>query len=279
MFDHLDEIDPLLRTGATQTNEVNRSCLWFAALRGAAADVPDRPIAFVEIGHVGRAQPAVRPVRATTSATGRSAATPASPVRLASELLGHGAPIDAPLPPIVHRVGIDLDPIDVRDPVAASWLQACVWPEQLHRHARLGAALDLAAADPPTIVQGDALDELADVVEDCPDDAHVVVINSWVLVYLRRERQEALGTLIDTLGASRPLTWLSAEHPTCLERYADPDPGASTLSRTARRHDPVARRRRDVRCRRWCTRTSAGWSGDQPMTRRAPGPLGSVDHM
>ncbi len=49
---------------------------------------------------------------------------------------------------------------------------------------------------------------------------------------MQRDRREARGTLIDMLGASRPLTWLSAEHPTCLARYADPDPEASTSSRT-----------------------------------------------
>ena len=231
VFDHLDELDPLLRTGATQTNEVNRSCLWFAGLRGAAADEPDRPIALVEIG-ASAGLNLLFDRYAYDYGDGVMRGVANSPVRLATELIGHSAPVDAPLPPVVHRVGIDLDPIDVRDPTAAAWLRACVWPEQLDRHARLAAALDLAAAGPPTIVRGDALDELPDVVEDLPDDAHVVVVNSWVLVYVERERREALGRLIDTLGTTRPLTWLSAEHPTCLARYADPDPEASTLSRT-----------------------------------------------
>jgi hypothetical protein len=231
VFDHLDQLDPLLRTGATQTNEVNRSCLWFAALRAAAADLPDRPLAMVEVG-TSAGLNLLFDRYAYDFGDGMVRGDPASPVRLACDPRGTAPPLDAPLPPVVRRVGIDRDPIDVRDLEASRWLEACVWPEQLDRHRRLRAALAVAREEPPETVAGDLVDELPDVVEGCPDDAHVVVVNSWVMVYVERARRAAFASILDTLGATRPLTWISAEHPTCIDRFADPDPGASTLSRT-----------------------------------------------
>jgi hypothetical protein len=226
VFDHLDAVEPLLRAGSTQTNEPNRSCLWHVALREAAADDPEvdgRPIALVEVGASAGLNLLVDRY-AYDFGDGVVRGAVDSPVRLASELRSEAPPhLDVPLPDIVERVGVDLDPINVRDAEATRWLQACVWPEQLDRHERLRAALTLAAADPPTIVQGDAVDEIADVVEECPDDAHVVVVNSWAMVYLERSRREAFATILDRLGASRPLTWISAEHPTCLALFRDPD--------------------------------------------------------
>ena len=77
---------------------------------------------------------------------------PASPVQLAADV--HGA---APLPDldvlpgIASVQGVDLSPVDVRDPGAREWLGALVWPENHGQRALLASALAVVAADPPRI--------------------------------------------------------------------------------------------------------------------------------
>ena len=57
-------------------------------------------------------------------------------------------------PEVVWRAGLDLNPLDVTNPVDLAWLDALIWPEHAHRRARLRAAAALAAAEPALLVQG-----------------------------------------------------------------------------------------------------------------------------
>lgn len=207
--DHRSEVEHLIATRSTQTNEVNRSCLWFAALRVAAADLPGRPIAFVEVG--ASAGLNLRFDRyAYDFGDGTARGDDASTVRLGCRLGGPPLPLDTSLQ-VSHRIGLDRNPVDLSDPAERRWLKACIWPEQPERHVRFDAAADLCVADPPTIVADDAVDGIADVVEALPDEAHVVIVNSWVLTYLSNERRDAFERVVDLLGADRSITRISAE--------------------------------------------------------------------
>ena len=52
-------------------------------------------------------------------------------------------------------------PIDVLDDDAVRWLEACVWPDQADRFARLVAAIGIARRHPPDVRSGDAVGDLA----------------------------------------------------------------------------------------------------------------------
>jgi len=84
----------------------------------------------------------------------QSLGDPASPVQLAASIVGDRPVPSRVLPQVVARVGVDRDPVEVTDADAARWLRACVWPDQPERAARLQAALALAAAAPPLLLQG-----------------------------------------------------------------------------------------------------------------------------
>ena len=69
-------------------------------------------------------------------------------------------PLPAELPRVVWRAGIDLNPLDVRNPDDVAWLEALIWPEQDFRRERLRRAIAVARADPPLLVAGDLNDQL-----------------------------------------------------------------------------------------------------------------------
>jgi len=208
--DHASELTTLIATRTTQTNEVNRSCLWFAALRHAAGDADDRPIALIEVGASAGLNLHPDGYRYDFG-DGRVRGDAGSAVSLACQITGGSPPLDRELPPIIDRVGIDLHPIDPTDPVEARWLQACVWPEQLERHRRLDAALTFAVDHPVRMIADDAVDGLADAIESCDADAHVVVIHSWMLTYVAKDRRAAFASVLELAGRDRTLTWISAE--------------------------------------------------------------------
>ena len=192
------EADPeLLRremlARATQTNEPARA----AALLPALARIPG-PIALVEVGcSAGLLLQLDRYGYAYATPTGTHRVGPQQGLVLRCEVTGE-LPLPDDVPHVVHRVGIDRNPLDPADPGAAAWLRALVWPGPQHdaRLARLEPALALAAAHPHDRVTGDLVDELPGVLAGLPAGATPVVLASQTLVYLdddaRRRFQEAV---------------------------------------------------------------------------------------
>lgn len=208
--DHHNELEQLIASRSTQTNEVNRSCLWFVALRHATADLVDRPVSVIEIGASAGLNLWFDRYRYDFG-DGRRRGEPGSAVHLRCEIRSGAPDLDSPLPVIRSRVGLDLDPIDLGNAAERRWLKACLWPGQADRHERFDAAADLAMTEPPRVVRDDAVDGIADLIEECDPDDHIVIMNSWVLTYLRRDRRAALDRIIDLAATDRDVTWISAE--------------------------------------------------------------------
>ncbi|TRW14809.1 DUF2332 domain-containing protein [Glacieibacterium frigidum] len=135
-----------------------------------------------------------------------------APVRLAPDW--QGPPPPAADVRIVARRGVDLAPIDVRDPAARDRLLAYVWPEQTARVARLEAALAAAAADPAPIDAGDAAAWVEAHV--APVDGRCgVVLHSIAFQYFPATTKARIAAHMTAQGAlataTAPLAWLRYE--------------------------------------------------------------------
>lgn len=229
---HRERITEGLATRSTQTNEVNRSCLWRVALAELGSLGIER-VALVEVGASAGLNlfPDLHHYRYGEVDIG----DPDAGADLVCDPIGGRATeavLRGTLPTIAHRAGIDLHPIDPTDPDATRWLRACLWPEQPQRAARLEAAIAIAAVDAgqrttPLVTRADAVDGLPAALEACPDDATVVVINSWVMTYLPRRRRTELAEVVDDASAERDVIWLCAEAPTVVE-WMGSDPWGAT---------------------------------------------------
>lgn len=130
-----------------------------------------------------------------------------SPVLLPSVVAGELPRLR--VPDVVWRAGIDLDPIDVREPADRAWLESLIWPGEHERSARIAAAMALAAADPPLLRAGDAIDRLDEMAAAAPAGARLVVTTPGVLVYLPRRRRFELIDRIRALDAH----WITIDPP------------------------------------------------------------------
>jgi len=205
-----DELRSTVATRAVQTNEVNRSCLWHAAVR-AAIDPgdQDRPLAVVEVGASAGLNLWFDRYGATLG--GHRLGPPGAPVELDCPVVIGEPPLGRLLSPVVWRRGVDVAPVDLGDVGERRWLKACIWAEEADRHRRFDAAADFCGRHPPTVVADDAVDGAADLIEAAPAGAQVVVLGSWVLTYLSPERRAAFASVLDLLGRGRDLTWVAAE--------------------------------------------------------------------
>jgi len=214
---HADRVVAECAARSVQTNEPGRC----APLLYALQHIPG-PIALLEVG--ASAGLCLYPDRyayrfhsgATTAALGRS------PVVIEAELRGD-TPAPRALPEIVWRAGIDPRPRDAADQADRRWMTGLVWPGETGRAERIAAALDVAAADPPLLVAGDASapGALAALAARAPAGATLVVTTPGVLPHLPRADRERL---IDAIGALEA-RWITLDAPDLHDAWTRrPDP-------------------------------------------------------
>ena len=99
-------------------------------------------------------------------------------------------------------------------------LRSFVWPDQADRHARLDAALTVAAEVPVTVERADAAQWVADQLAEPVPGVATVVYHSIVWPYLPVDTRAGLTLAVETAGGEAtpdaPLAWLRME--------AGPDP-------------------------------------------------------
>ena len=178
-------IQKLTLSRSTQTNDPRRCTPLLVALQRIRG-----PIALIEVG--ASAGLTMFPDRYSYrwQAPGRAIASdPAdgpSTVTLGADIAGWSA--SPPRRPVIeYREGIDLNPLDVRNPDDREWLEALVWPEQHERLDIVRAASGIVAESPPLITAGDAVAEVRAAVARARKSAPGATIVIWspaVLVYL-----------------------------------------------------------------------------------------------
>lgn len=200
VLEHRDEVEALLLTHSTQTNEAGRCSVLLPAL----GLIPG-PLALLEVG--ASAGLCLLPDRyGYDYGEGRRLGVLDSAVQLTCRTIGP-VPLPERMPEVVWRAGLDLAPVDVRDDDAVRWLEACVWPDQPHRLARLRAAVSVAREDPPRVVAGDLLEATAALAAEAPRDATLVIFHTTVLMYVAPEDRARFAATVAGIDA----VWLSNE--------------------------------------------------------------------
>jgi hypothetical protein len=235
--EHRAELEPLIATKVTNTNEVGRCAFLHAAFRVVAKEV-GAPLHLVEIGpSAGLNQRwdtyAVRYHRGDEIV--RVGPEDASLI-LDVELRGDVSPPVGPTPKIASRIGLELNPVDLSDPDQRDWLRALVWPDQVARFGQLEKALEIAKGVKSNIRVGDALTLLPDVLAELPKDEPVCVYHTFVTYQFSEEMRQALDDMLIVVSLRRPV-WrisiegtLSGEAPMLLCSYKDGSREKRTLA-------------------------------------------------
>jgi hypothetical protein len=198
------EIRSLMLARSTQTNEPARC----ATLLPVLMQLP-QPLALLEVG--ASAGLCLLPDRYAYDFDGHrlTPANATAPPRFACHVDG-AVPLPRHLPQSVWRAGLDLDPIDVRDNDQCAWLEALVWPDQEQRLRHLRAAFALARHDPPRLLRGNLLHDVAKLAAEAPRDATLVIFHTAVLGYVAEQAQrDAFARSLSDLDC----VWISNEGP------------------------------------------------------------------
>ncbi len=193
----------------TRANETGRCAVLYPAIAEAAHRAGANAVGLIDVGCSAGLNLNVDRVGLTYS-NGQSLGDPSSPVQLSSSIVGDRPIPTRAMPAVVTRVGVDLDPVDVTDAADARWLRACLWPDQPEQLARLEAEIALAAADPPLLLHGDAVEVMPDAFARVPAGALPVVTTTWTLSHFPLESRLRFLHRLDE-AAGRAVAWVSVE--------------------------------------------------------------------
>ena len=167
---HVDVLRTALDV-APQTNEVGRSAALLAGLVDLAARAGVQRVRLLELGasaglnllldHFGFTGPGWRWGDAR------------SPLQLVDAVEGPFRPRAVEL---VARAGCDPSPVDATTATGRQLLTSFVWPFDLHRHARLAAALEVAERHPVRVDRAGAAGWLPARLADDPGDPEVLTV-------------------------------------------------------------------------------------------------------
>jgi hypothetical protein len=203
-----------------QTNEVRRSAALLAAATWIAARHP-LPFVLSELGASAGLNLAFD--RHALRAGGLTLGAEGSPVALAPDWRG---PVPAPRTiEVTQRAGVDLNPLDPREPGARLRLLAYLWPDQPHRRRLTEAAIALADTVPD---RGDAAPWLERRLAERHEGRVHMVFHTVAWQYFPAETQARCRAALATAGAratpEAPLARVGME--------ADATPGSAALTVT-----------------------------------------------
>jgi hypothetical protein len=230
VLERAERVRGLVSSQVIQTNEVRSAALLYPAV-AAAAKQAGGPIGLVEAATtagllLGLDQYSYR---YQTAEAGQLVAGPAKAalgLHCALELApGAVLPKLPKTVKVAAKAGIGVATADLTDEDAYAWLEACVWADQPERLRLFGVACGVLRKNPPRLVTGDPVADLAKAVEGI--DAPLVVISSGSGLDL----VPALSTSASSSG--RPAWWAAHEDGELrLVRVSDAGVETTTLATT-----------------------------------------------
>ncbi|MEM1365973.1 MAG: DUF2332 domain-containing protein [Pseudomonadota bacterium] len=127
----------------------------------------------------------------------------------------HGPPLPSADIIVADAAGCDIHPMRLERPAQRNALLAYVWADQPERMARLQAALNIAADNPPNVLEQNAASFVTDrLAKPAPGQCHVIY-HTIAWQYFPADQQQAVKKRIEAAGAvatmDAPLVWLRFE--------------------------------------------------------------------
>jgi hypothetical protein len=203
----VERIREIIAVRLVQTNEVSRCAGLMPVIAAASEVVPGRPLYLVDIGasaglnlfwdHYGYKY-----------GDRLLAGDRNSPVQIECALRGPNLPLLPPVfPAVAGRVGVDLNPLDVRVDEDALWLRALIWPEHAKRTELLRNAIAVVRQQPLQVLAGNGVDLLPKIMKAVPVDSELCIVR--IFTHIPRQNSERFRALISEYGAKRDVMMIT----------------------------------------------------------------------
>ena len=212
-FENKNQVHDIMQTRLVQTNEVRRCALLLPAVSIVATETKSS-IALIDVGTSSGLNLLMDHYRIEYS-NGSILGDTDSKLLLDCKIKGQ-FPENILAPKIETRIGIDLNPLNLKNDDEKMWAQSLIWPDQLSRIERLKQALHIFSNFEVDLRKGSALDLIVPVIEEIPKSQTVCVMHSFVLNQFSPEARLEFETLLIEASLNRDvwrisLEWLGTE--------------------------------------------------------------------
>ena len=219
---HREQLTEIVSSRIVQTNEVSRCAYLYPAFAVVSNMVEDAPLAMIDVG-ASAGLHLLWDMYGYDYGLERIYGSPASPVRIKSELRGNSKPrLDERAPKVESRFGIDLQLIspDANDDIV--WLGALIWPEHESRRKLFHSAMDILKQQRAAITffEVDAADVLPNVLTKVPADEIPCVYQTHIWRQLSAATKATLVATLKIFGRERKVFFVSALDQLRLELFA-----------------------------------------------------------
>jgi hypothetical protein len=205
---HVERIRELIAVRLVQTNEVSRCAGLMPLFVAPSKGVRGRPLYLVDIG-------ASAGLNLFWDYYGYKygdlieGGDRNSPVRIECALRGPNVtPLPAFFPSVAGRLGVDLNPLDVRVQDDALWLRALIWPEHEMRAELLRNAIAVVRQQPLELLAGDGVELLPEIIKAVPIDSVLCIVR--IFTPISREGRERLTILVGDCAQKRDVMMITA---------------------------------------------------------------------
>jgi hypothetical protein len=204
------EIIPILQSRITQTNEVRRCAYLLPSFQWVYEKGGRQDLSLIDVGCSAGLH--LLWDRYHYDYGSVQTGNPDSTVQIDCELRGSlMPPIPEMFPSCAYRVGVDLHPIDLRNPQERLWLEALVFPDHVDRRILLNAAIAEALPNPLPIVAGDVTELLPRMLSLVPAATSLCVYHCHAMCQLSEQDWKAFEEMLLAQSRNREIFWLLAE--------------------------------------------------------------------
>ena len=134
-----------------------------------------------------------------------------SPVKIRSEIIEGVIPSFKQNVIINNKIGIDQNPLDLRNLDNANWLKALIWADLTERIEKIEQAISVAKKENIQFEKTNSLQDFEDIIRRQNSEVPLVIYHTHVLYQFTQDEREKFWNLIDKIGKERDLTYLAAE--------------------------------------------------------------------
>ncbi len=134
-----------------------------------------------------------------------------SSVKINSEVRKGELPKFAKNITIQNKIGIDQNPLDIKDPQNALWLKALIWPDREQRFTRIEQAIEVAQTSNIQLIKAMEISDFKRIIQAQSQDVPFVVYHTHVLYQFTEEAKTEFWQMLDKIGQERNFYYLAAE--------------------------------------------------------------------
>lgn len=222
-----DKIAQILRQRIVQTNAINRTAYIMPIVSSLFPS--DVPINLVDIG--------------TSSGLtlnfdnyeynyGEGRQWGNSAVKIKTDILAGHLPSFPSIARIKRKIGIDQNPLDLKEGENGNWLKALIWPDSEARFIRMEAAIAAAKSSNVELHKADQSDAFQSIINTVPKTEELVVYHTHVLYQFTVPQRQAFRDMLDVVGQYRDLYYLAVEASRVFDELLDGKTGVRMVLTT-----------------------------------------------